>query len=248
MGRLNKKVAIVTGASKGIGAGIARALAAEGASVVLNYASSKEDAERVVAEIVAKDGRAVAVSGDMGKREDVVRLFAETVKAFGGVDILVNNAGVYRFDAIETVAEQEFDRQFHTNVLGPLLTIQEAQKHFKQGGTIINVGSVISTARMPSSVVYTATKAALDAVTRVLAVELGPRNIRINSLNPGPVDTEGARTAGVIGSDLERNMAASTPFGRIGQPEDIAKVAVFLASPEASWITGETIAVSGGFR
>ena len=250
MGKLKGKVAVVTGASKGIGAGIARALAAEGAAVVVNYASDKDGAERVVADIVARDGRAIAVQGNTGKRDDVKQLFREAVAQFGAVDILVNNAGVFKFDALSEVSEAEFHREFDTNVLGPILTAQEAEQHFKNGGNIINISSVVSMNRLPNSVVYSATKSALDQVTRVLAVELGPKNIRVNSINPGPVDTEGTRAIGLIGggSEMERQMAASTPLGRIGQPDDIGRVAAFLASDESAWISGEVIAVSGGFR
>ncbi len=249
MSTLQGKVVIVTGASKGIGAGIAKALAAEGASMVVNYASGKEDAERVVAEIVARDGKAVAVQGDVSKAADVTRLFAETKRTFGALHVLVNNAGVWNFQPIESVTEAEFHREFNVNVLGPLLAIQEALKYFgADGGNIINIGSVASFNRTPASVVYTATKSALDAVTRVLAVELGAKNIRINSINPGGVETEGLHRTGVMGSDFERYMVSQTPLGRLGQPADIAKVAVFLASSEAGWLTGEVIGASGGFR
>lgn len=250
MGKLKGKVAVVTGASKGIGAGIARALAGEGAAVIVNYATDRAGAERVVADIVARDGRAVAVQANTAKRQDVARLFAEAIAAFGAVHVLVNNAGVFKFDALETVSEEEFQREFDTNVLGPILTAQEAQKHFKNGGNIINISSVVSMNRLPNSVVYSATKSALDQVTRVLAVELGPKNIRVNSINPGPVETEGTRAIGLLGSgsEMEKGMVASTPLGRIGQPDDIARVAAFLASDDSAWISGEVIAVSGGFR
>ena len=249
MGKLNGKVAVVTGAAKGIGASIAKALAGAGAAVVVNYVSSREDAERVVQEIVAREGKALAVQADVAKRDDVRRLFAETVKSFGALHILVNNAGVYHFDALDAVTETEFQRQFDTNVLGPILAIQEAQKHFgAEGGNVINIGSVVSLNRTPTSVVYSATKSALDSITRVLAVELGPKKIRVNSINPGGVETEGLRSAGVVGSDFQRAIIAATPLGRFGAPDDIAKVAVFLASADAGWITGEVIAVSGGFR
>jgi 3-oxoacyl-[acyl-carrier protein] reductase len=250
MGKLKGKVAVVTGASKGIGAGIARALGAEGAAVVVNYASDQAGAERVVAEIVARDGRAIAEQADTSKREHVARLFIETIKAFGAVHVLVNNAGVFQFDALEGVSEAEFHREFDTNVLGPFLTAQEAQKHFKDGGNIINISSVVSMNRLPNSVVYSATKSALDQVTRVLAVELGPKKIRVNAINPGPVDTEGTRAIGFIGhgGEMEKQMVASTPLGRIGRPDDIGRVATFLASDDSAWINGEVIAVSGGFR
>jgi 3-oxoacyl-[acyl-carrier protein] reductase len=249
MGRLAGKVAVVTGASKGIGAGIARALAAEGARVVVNYATGRADAERVVADIVAREGRAIAVPGDVSKAEDVARLFAETRRAFGRVDVLVNNAGIYRFAPLEEVTEAEFQRQFGVNVLGTLLVAREAVRHLPpEGGSIINVSSVASEAAPPGTVVYSATKGAVDTITRVLAKELAPRKIRVNTLAPGGVDTEGARSAGLAGSDFERRVVAATPLGRFGRPEDIAGVAVFLASDEAAWITGERIAAAGGFR
>jgi 3-oxoacyl-[acyl-carrier protein] reductase len=249
MSKLNNKVAIVTGASKGIGAGIAKALAAEGASVVVNYASSKEDAGRVVAEIVAKGGRAIAVRGDVGNASDVQHIFAETKKAFGRLDVLVNNAGVYQFAPLAEITEEQFHRQFNTNVLGLLLTSQEAAKQFNgEGGNIINIGSVASQLTPPSAAVYAATKSAVDAVTRVLAKELGPKKIRVNSINPGMVETEGVHAAGFIGSDFQRHSEAQTPLGRIAQPEDIAPIAVFLASSDSGWLTGETVLASGGLR
>lgn len=246
MGKLANKVAVVTGASKGIGAGIAKALAAEGAAVVVNYASSKEGAEKVVAEIKSKGGKAVAVQGDVAKAADVQKIFAETKKAFGRLDVLVNNAGVYKFTPLESVTEDEFNRQFGTNVLGLILATQEAAKYFNGGGSVINVGSVVSRMLPPASVIYSATKGAVDAVTGVLAKELGPRKIRVNSINPGLVITEGTHAAGVAGSDFETQAVALTPLGRAGQPEDIAPVAVFLASDDSYWVTGETLAVSGG--
>jgi 3-oxoacyl-[acyl-carrier protein] reductase len=249
MDKLKSKVAVVTGASKGIGAGIAKALAAEGAAVVVNYASSRDAAERVVAEIAGKGGKAIAVQGDMSKGSDVQRLFAETKKAFGKVDVLVNNAGVYQFDPIESVTESEFHREFNTNVLGAILAIQEGVKHFgPDGGSVINISSVVSTNAMPNTVVYSSTKGALDSVTRVLAAELGPKKIRVNSINPGLVETEGTRKIGVVGSDIEKQMVAQTPLGRFAQPDDIAQVAVFLASADSGWLTGERIAASGGYR
>jgi 3-oxoacyl-[acyl-carrier protein] reductase len=249
MSELAGKVAIVTGASKGIGAGIAKDLGAAGAAVVVNYASSKEGADRVVAEITSKGGRAIAVQGDVSKATDVQRLFAETKKAFGSLDVLVNNAGVFQFEPLEAVTEDEFHREFNTNVLGLILTTQEALKYFgPEGGSVINIGSTASSVTPPMSVVYTATKGAVDAVTRVLAKELGPRKIRVNSINPGGVETEGVHRIGIIGSDFEKQMVAQTPLGRLGQPEDIAPVAVFLASAKSGWLTGETIAVSGGLR
>ena len=248
MSKLKGKVAVVTGASKGIGAGIAKGLGAEGASVVVNYSSSKENADRVVAQIRDKGGKAIAVQGDMSKAGDITRLFDEAKKAYGTVDVLVNNAGVYQFDPIEAVTETEFHRVFNTNVLGPILAIREAVKHFPaSGGSVINVSSVVSEVAVPNSVVYSATKGAVDAVTRVLAQELGGRHIRVNTLAPGGVETEGTHTAGIIGSDFEKQMVAKTALGRIGQPEDISKVAVFLASDESSWMTGERLVASGGF-
>ncbi len=249
MSRLKNKVAVVTGASKGIGAGIAKSLAAEGATVVVNYASSKEDADRVVAEIVKKGGKAVAVQGDVSKASDVRRLFAETKKAFGTLDVLVNNAGVYGFSPLAEITEEQFHRQFNTNVLGLILATQEAVKLFGvDGGSIINIGSTVSNVTPPETAVYTATKGAVDAVTHVLAKELGPKKIRVNSINPGMVETEGAYTAGVIGSDFQKQIEAQTPLGRIGQPGDIAPIAVFLASADSGWLTGETLLASGGMR
>ena len=249
MSKLAGKVAVVTGASKGIGAGIAKGLGAAGAAVVVNYASSREGAERVVAEITRKGGKAVAVQGDVSKAADVERLFAETKKAFGSVDVLVNNAGIFQFDPLEQATEDEFHREFNTNVLGPILAIREAVKHFPaEGGSVINISSVASFSAMPTSVVYSATKSALDSVTRVLAAELGPKKIRVNAINPGGVETEGTHRIGVIGSDFEKEMVAKTPLGRLGQPDDIAGVAVFLASPDSGWLTGQTIAASGGYR
>jgi 3-oxoacyl-[acyl-carrier protein] reductase len=248
MGRLKSKVAVVTGASKGIGAGIAKGLAAEGAAVVVNYASSKEGAEKVVSDIKASGGKAIAVQGDVAKAQDVERLFAETKKAFGRLDVLVNNAGVYEFAPIGDVTEQQFHRLFDTNVLGPLLATREAAKYLGEGGSVINVGSVAATAGPPASAVYSATKGALDSMTRALANELGPKKIRVNSINPGPVETEGTRSSGVVGSDFLKGAIAQTPLGRIGRPEDVAPIAVFLASDEAGWLTGQTLLASGGLR
>jgi 3-oxoacyl-[acyl-carrier protein] reductase len=246
---LGGKVAIVTGASKGIGAAIAKGLGAAGAAVAVNYASSKEGADRVVAEITGKGGKAIAVQGDVAKAADVKRIFAETKKAFGAPDVLVNNAGIYAFGPLENVTEDEFHREFNTNVLGPILTIQEALKHFgPDGGSVINISSVASTSAPPNSVVYSATKGAVDSISRVLGKELGARNIRVNTIAPGGVETEGVHSAGIIGSDFEKQIVAGTPLGRLGQPEDIAKVAVFLASDNARWLTGERITASGGFR
>jgi 3-oxoacyl-[acyl-carrier protein] reductase len=247
MGKLKNKVALVTGASKGIGAGIAKALGAAGASVVVNYASDAAGAERVVSEIVRHDGRAIAVQGDVAKAADVQRLFAEARREFGAPDIVVNNAGVFRFDALEAVTAGEFHREFDTNVLGPLLVTQEAVKHFGEaGGSVINVSSVVATNPGPGMVVYASTKGALDSLTRVLAQELGPRKIRVNSLSPGFTETEGSRDLGIFGTDAERQLVTRTPLGRVGQPDDIGTVAVFLASDDASWITGETLRVAGG--
>jgi len=249
MGKLRGKVAIVTGASKGIGAGIAKALAAEGAAVAVNYSSSRDGADRVVAEIEQAGGRAAAIQGDVSRAEDVARLFEETRKRLGTPDVLVNNAGVFRFHPLESVTEEEFHRQFNINVLGLILATREAAKHFgSDGGSVINIGSVASEAGPAGSVVYSATKGAVDAVTRVLAKELGPRRIRVNSINPGGVETEGARELGIVGSDFEREMVARTPLGRFGQPDDIAPVAVFLASAESGWLTGEVVTASGGYR
>ena len=249
MSELTGKVAVVTGASKGIGAAIAKSLGAAGAAVVVNYASSKEGADRVVAEITGKGGKAIAVQGDVSKAADVKRLFAETKKAFGSLDVLVNNAGIYAFEPLENVTEDEFHREFNTNVLGPILTTQEALKHFGlDGGSVINISSVASTSAPPNSVVYSATKGAVDSIARVLGKELGARKIRVNTIAPGGVETEGVHSAGVIGSDFEKQIVAGTPLGRLGQPEDIARVAVFLASDNARWLTGERIAASGGFR
>jgi 3-oxoacyl-[acyl-carrier protein] reductase len=249
MSKLTGKVAVVTGASKGIGAGIAKGLADAGASVVVNYASSKEGADRVVAEISSKGGKAIAVQGDVSKAKDVGRLFEETQKAFGSLDVLVNNAGVFQFDPLEAVTEDEFHREFNTNVLGLILATQEAAKHFgPEGGSVINISSIASSSTPAMSVVYSATKSAVDAVTRVLAKELGNRKIRVNSINPGGVETEGAHRIGIMGSDFEKQLVAQTPLGRFGQPEDIAPIAVFLASADSGWLTGETLAASGGYR
>jgi 3-oxoacyl-[acyl-carrier protein] reductase len=247
MSKLNGRVAVVTGASKGIGAEIARALADEGAAVVVNYAISREGADTVVDDIVGKGGKAIAVQGNVAKAADVDRIFAAAKSAFGKLDILVNNAGVYRFGAIEEVTEDEFRRQFDTNVLGLLLATKAAVAQFgPEGGSVINIGSGVSRLTPPGSSIYTATKAAVDAITRVLAKELGPRKIRVNSINPGGVETEGTHSGGIIGSDFEAQMVQQTPLGRLGQPSDIAPVAVFLASDDSGWVTGETLVVSGG--
>ena len=249
MKRLDNKVAIVTGASKGIGAGIAKAFGAEGAAVVVNYARDHEGAERVVREITGKGGRAIAVQGDVAQRSDAQRLVAEAKKAFGRLDVLVNNAGVYDFAPLDQVTAEHFHRMFDTNVLGLILATQEAARNFgADGGSVINIGSVASSLTAPTTSVYTATKGAVDAVTRTLAKELGPRKIRVNSINPGVVETEGAHAAGVIGSDFQKGFEAQTPLGRIAQPSDIAPVAVFLASEDSAWVTGETLLAAGGLR
>jgi 3-oxoacyl-[acyl-carrier protein] reductase len=248
-GDLAGKVAVVTGASKGIGAGIAKSLAAAGAKVVVNYASSREGADKVVAEIAAQGGKAIAVQGDVSKAADVQRLFAEAKKAFGSLDVLVNNAGIYKFDPLEDVTEQEFHRQYDVNVLGTILATQEAAKYFgPNGGSVINMGSVASELGFPHSVVYASTKGAVDTITQVLAKELAPRKIRVNVIAPGGVETEGLHTIGIVGSDMETQMIAQTPLGRLGQPDDIARVALFLASDQSGWMTGERLTVSGGLR
>jgi len=247
--RLTGKVAVVTGASKGIGASIAKSLAAAGANVVVNYASSREGADQVVAEIAGSGGKAIAVQGDVSKSDDVRRVFAAAKESFGALDVLVNNAGVFRFDALEAVTEDEFHREFNINVLGTLLATQEALKHFSTaGGSVINISSVVSTNPVAGSVVYSATKGAVDTITRALAKELGERNIRVNAIAPGGVETEGVHTLGIIGSDFQKDMIARTPLGRFGQPDDIARVAVFLASDDAAWLTGERLTASGGLQ
>jgi len=249
MSDLTGKTAVVTGASKGIGAAIAKGLAKAGASVVVNYASSREGADKVVAEINAIGGQAIAIQADVAKADDLKRLFKQAWEAFGPLDVLVNNAGVYQFEALDAVTEAEFHRQFNTNVLGPILAAREALTYFSpDGGSIVNVSSVASELGMPTSVVYSGTKGALDAVTRVLANELAPRKIRVNTIAPGGVETEGTHTMGIIGTDFEKQMVDRTPLGRIGQPDDIAKLAVFLASNDAGWVTGERIAAAGGFK
>jgi len=250
-GKLQGKVAVVTGASKGIGASIAIHLAAEGATVVVNYATSRQGADRVVAEIGKTGGKALAVQADVSKQSDVKRLFDETIKAFKRVDLLVNNAGVYEFAPIEQVTAEHFHKQFDLNVLGLLFATQEAVKHFgSEGGSIVNVSSVVTTLTPPSASVYSATKAAVDAITRSLAKELGPRRIRVNAVNPGMVETEGTTSAGITADDSEfrRQVVATTPLGRIGKPQDIAPAVVFLASKESAWITGETFVIAGGLR
>jgi 3-oxoacyl-[acyl-carrier protein] reductase len=247
--KLSGKVAVVTGASKGIGAAIAKHLAAECASVVVNYSSSKTGAEKVVGEIAGVGGKAVAVQADMSRRADIERLFAETKKTFGRLDILVNNAGIYEFAPLENVTEEFFHKQFNLNVLGLILSSQAAAKLFDSaGGSIINISSVVSTLGFPNASVYSGTKGAVDAITRSLAKELGPRGVRVNAINPGMVETEGMHSAGIAESEMRRQVEAQTPLGRIGQPNDIAGAAVFLASSDSSWITGETFVISGGNR
>jgi 3-oxoacyl-[acyl-carrier protein] reductase len=247
--KLAGKVAVVTGASKGIGAAIAKELAAEGAAVVVNYASSKAGADRVVAEIVSKGGKAVAVQANVASKPDIERLFAEAKKAFGRLDVLVNNAGIYEFAPLENITADHFHKLFDLNVLGLILATQEAVKHFgPAGGSIVNISSVVVTFAPPNTAVYSATKAAVDAVTRSLAKELGPRNIRVNSINPGMVETEGVHAAGIAESDFRKQVEAQTPLGRIGQPQDIAPAAVFFASADSAWLTGETLYISGGMR
>jgi 3-oxoacyl-[acyl-carrier protein] reductase len=248
MGKLAGKTAVVTGASKGIGAGIAKALAKEGANIVVNYARGKEDAEKVSAEIQRSGGKSITVQADVSKQADVDRLFAETKKAFGSLDILVNNAGVYEFAPIEQITEESYRRMFDLNVLGTVLSTQAAVKAMNGSGSIINLSSVASLTPVPSGSLYSATKGAVDVITRSLALELGPRNIRVNSLAPGLVETEGTRAAGTSEGDFKNIAVSRTPLGRVGAPEDIAKVAVFLASDDSAWITGEVLPVGGGAR
>lgn len=247
--KLEGKVAIVTGASKGIGASIAKHMATEGASVVVNYASSKEGADAVVAEIEKAGGKALAVKADVSKKAEIESLFAQAKKSFGKLDILVNNAGRYEFAPIDAITEEHFHKMFDLNVLGLILSAQEAVKHFgPDGGNIINISSVVSSLTPPYGSVYSATKAAVDAVTKSLAKELGPKQIRVNSINPGMVITEGLATAGISEGDFRKKMEADTPLGRIGQPNDIATAAVFFASSDSAWITGETLVIAGGLR
>jgi 3-oxoacyl-[acyl-carrier protein] reductase len=248
MSKLKDKVAVVTGASKGIGAAIAKALAAEGASVVVNFASSKAGAEKVVAAITAAGGKAVAVGGDVSKAAEAHGIIDAAVKNFGRLDILVNNSGIYEFAPIEEVTEEKFHKSFNINVLGAILTTQAAVKHIREGGSIINIGSGVTRITPPLSTVYTGTKGALDAITGVLARELGPRKIRVNSINPGVIETEGTHTGGIIGSEFEKNLSAQTPLGRSGQVGDIAPIAVFLASDDSAWLTGEHLLATGGLR
>jgi len=247
--KLSNKVAVVTGASKGIGAAIAKQLAARGASVVVNYASSKSGADKVVAEIAKAGGKAVAIQADVAKKADIDRLFAETKQAFGRLDILVNNAGIYEFSPLDSITEEHFHKQFNLNVLGLILASQAAAKLFDSaGGSIVNLSSVVSTLAFPNAAVYSGTKGAVDAITRSLAAELGPRKIRVNAIRPGMVETEGTHAAGIEESEMQKQVLAQTPLGRLGKPDVIAGTAVFLASTDSAWITGETFVISGGFR
>ena len=248
MSKLKDKVAIVTGASKGIGAGIAKSLAAQGAAVIVNYASSKAGADKVVAEIEAAGGKAVAVGGDVSKQADAENLVVKAIEHFGRLDVLVNNSGVYEFASIETITEQHYRRMFDINVFGTLLVTQAAVKHLGQGGSIINIGSAVTRITPAESAVYTGTKGAVDAITGVLARELGPRGIRVNAVNPGMVITEGVQAAGFAASEMEQALTSMTPLGRVGQVDDIAPIVTFLASDDARWVTGELILGSGGLR
>jgi 3-oxoacyl-[acyl-carrier protein] reductase len=248
MDRLKGKVAVVTGASKGIGAAIAKSLAAEGASVVVNYSSSKEGADKIVSAITKAGGKAVAVQGDVSKPSEADGIINAAIKSYGRLDVLVNNSGIYEFSPLEAITPEAFHKTFNINVLGVLLTTQAAIKHLGEGGSIINVGSIVSRITPPQSAVYTGSKGALDAITGVLARELGPKKIRVNSINPGMVETEGSHAAGFIGSDFEKQAVAQTPLARVGQPGDIASVAVFLASNDSAWITGEQLLTGGGLR
>ncbi len=248
MSKLSGKVAVVTGASKGIGAAIARSLAKEGAAVVVNYASSKEGADAVVASIREAGGKAVAAFGDVSKKADAQAIIGAAIENYGRLDIVVNNSGVYEFGPLEAITEESFHRHFNVNVLGLLLTTQAASKHLGAGASVINIGSGVTRITPPNSAVYSGTKGAVDAITGVLARELGPRKIRVNSINPGMVDTEGVRSAGFIGSDFEKSMIAQTPLGRIGRVGDIGSIAVFLAGDESAWLTGEQLLATGGMR
>jgi 3-oxoacyl-[acyl-carrier protein] reductase len=247
--KLSGKVAIVTGASKGIGAGIAKEMAAEGASVVVNYASSKKGADEVVGEIKRNGGKAIALQADMAKKSEIERLFSEAMRAFGRIDVLVNNAGIYEFAPLEEITEEHFHKHFNINVLGLILASQQAAKYFgAEGGSIINISSLASTKAPATTAVYSATKGAVDTVTKALANELGPRKIRVNAINPGVVETEGLHAAGIVGSDFEKQAVSETPLGRVGRPSDVAPAAVFLASSDSSWITGETLFITGGLH
>ncbi|MCP1375830.1 glucose 1-dehydrogenase [Dyella lutea] len=248
MSKLTGKVALVTGASKGIGAGIARALAAEGAAVVVNYASSRAGADAVVADIAKAGGKAVAVRGDVSKAADAKALADAAIEHFGRLDILVNNSGVYEFGALEQITEEHYHKQFNVNVLGLLLVTQAAARHMGEGGSIVNVSSLVTRIVPAASAVYTGTKGAVDAITGVLSQELGPRKIRVNAVNPGVVETEGTHSAGFIGSDFEAGAVAKTPLGRIGQPKDIASIVTFLASDDSYWLNGEILFAAGGAR
>jgi 3-oxoacyl-[acyl-carrier protein] reductase len=248
MGKLSGKVAIVTGASKGIGAAVARSLAADGASVVVNYGSSKEGAQKVVGAIVAKGGEAIAVKGDVSNAADARAVVDAAIGTYGRLDVLVNNAGIYDLKPLDEITEQHFHAIFDTDVLGVLLVSREAAKHLGKGGSIVNIGSAVSRITPPGSAVYTAAKAAVDAITGVLSRELGPKGVRVNSVNPGMVETEGTQTAGIIGSSFQDWAIANTPLGRIGQPEDIASVAAFLATEDAGWLTGQQLIASGGMQ
>jgi 3-oxoacyl-[acyl-carrier protein] reductase len=248
MSKLSGKVAVVTGASKGIGAAIAKALAAEGASVVVNYASSKSGADSVVDQITAAGGKAVAAGGDVAKLNDARSIIDAAITNFGRLDIVVNNSGVYEFTPVEEITEEKFHRLFNVNVLGLLLITQAAIPHLGEGSSIINIGSGVTRITPPNSAVYSGTKGAVDAITSVFAKEFGAKKIRVNSINPGIVETEGTHTAGFIGSEFEQQIVAQTPLGRSGQPDDIARVAVFLASDDSAWITGEQLLTTGGVR
>ena len=248
MSDLKGKVAVVTGASKGIGAAIAKSLSAAGAAVVVNYSAARDGADRVVTDIKARGGRAIAVQGNVANAADVQRLFAETKKAFGSLDVLVNNAGVYMFQALEEITEDEFHREFNINVLGTILVTKEAVKHFgPNGGSVINISSIASEGA-PDAAIYSGTKSAVEAITRALAAELGPRKIRVNAIAPGVIETEGTHRLAIVGGDFEKEAIARTPLGRTGQPDDVARIAVFLASDDSGWISGERLAASGGYR
>lgn len=248
MGKLTGKVAVVTGASKGIGASIAKSLAAEGAAVVVNYATSKTGAEAVVSAIRSAGGKAIAAQGDVSKPAEAKAVVDAAIEHFGRLDVLVNNSGVYEFGALSDINEENFHRMFNVNVLGVLLTTQAAAKHLGEGGSIINIGSGVTRITPPNSAVYSGTKGAIDAITGVLARELGPRKIRVNSINPGMVETEGTHSAGFMGSDFQKALASQAPLGRIGQPAEIASIATFLASDDSGWLTGELLLASGGMR